>query len=212
MFVVSRASTSLSLLFSETIPGLHMRRAQFVSSTSAKEKETHFYVFYINETGLWRLTLRNGLFTNVVSTVLLQESPNFNPFTNMKIFYLRDRQRVIITASCTKEVLVLSHQVEQCRTAVLHRMPNPKNPPFIPRLHIYNCIEYFRPREGDLLIAVSFTERVYFIRIWPDYCEVSKRVKFLHRILRVINFKQEGVIFVCSKEVEEIEGERGEQR
>ena len=78
-----------------------MRRAQFVSEL-LDNNSLIFHVYYVNDTGLWRATFQSGFFSNIDRTVLLESSPSNNPFTNMKIFYQKDRKRVIITVASTK--------------------------------------------------------------------------------------------------------------
>ena len=87
-------------------------------------------------------------------------------------------------------------------------MANPKNPPAIPKSHTPNCVEFIikNNNESDernknyILIALSFTERIYFIRVWADYCEISKRAKFYNRILKMIPFGTESLILIMQKD------------
>lgn len=78
-----------------------MRRAQFVSDLADKNSLV-FHVYYVNDSGLWKASLKSGIFSNIDGNFLLESSQPYNPFTNMKIFYQQDRKRVIITVSSTK--------------------------------------------------------------------------------------------------------------
>ena len=50
------------------------------------------------------------------------------------------------------------------------------------------------------MIALSFTERIYFIRVWADYCELSKRAKFYNRIFKMIPYGTESLILLMQKD------------
>ena len=53
------------------------------------------------------------------------------------------------------------------------------------------------------MIGVTFHERLYFIRVWNDYCEISKRAKFPLRILKLSPYKKEGIIIILKGEEKE---------
>lgn len=80
-----------------------MHRTTFVRYTD------FYFIFYIDGVGIKKAIVKERKISNILLEETICEPDKYNPFTNLKVFHQASQNRIIVTVSCTKEILVYSY-------------------------------------------------------------------------------------------------------
>ncbi len=140
---------------------------------------------------------------------MIYEEEQGYKLTNIGLYLHSQKQnKLLICVANSREIVILYYLLDKSSFTVALRLLDSRPPPFHKTFSFqYNCIHFYK-RQKYILVGATFGDKLYFVRIWSDYCEKSKRVKFPLIIEELNQISNDGILVILNSKTKEANTKR----